>query len=90
MKNLNFINGWSLKVIRVSCVLAMVVMVMFNQRVFAEDEPEASIEFLEFLGNGVTVEQEFLDPMNYKEIDSDSLSDNKQDTDQKNRQNDDE
>ncbi|MGD8925622.1 MAG: hypothetical protein PVG20_02150 [Thioalkalispiraceae bacterium] len=63
---------------------------MFNQYVVADDESEASIEFLEFLAGGVTVEQEFLDPMNYNEIDGDASPDKKQDSDKQDGQTDDE
>lgn len=76
MKTWNFINGWSLKIARVNRgMLVGLVMTIFNQSVHADNKQIAtddtpSIEFLEFLGDGVAVEQEFLDPMNYSEIET--------------------
>ena len=78
MKTWNFINGWSLKIARVNRVMLVgFVMTIFNQSVHADNKQIAtddtpSIEFLEFLGDGVAVEQEFLDPMNYSEIETDT------------------
>ena len=94
MKNWNFINGWSLKIGRVNraIVLSMLMMIlsqpMFSKLAQAKDdltkdqliseEQPPSIEFLEFLGGGVTVEKEFLDPMNYTEIDTGTKQDKTQ------------
>ena len=77
MKTWNFINGWSLKIARVNRVMVVsVVMITPSQQIQADEIIEQpttpSIEFLEFLGAGVTVDEEFLDPMNYSEIDTDS------------------
>ena len=91
MKNLNFTSGWSFRNTRANRVLALVlVMMTLNQQVFANQEVETSIEFLEYLGSGVTVEKEFLDPMNYSEIDAESLSDKKQNAEIEDRKNGDE
>lgn len=76
MKNWNFINGWSLKIARVNrAILASMLMTGLFQQTYASEEPAPSIEFLEFLGTGVTVDDEFLDPVNYSEIDDGSVSD---------------
>ncbi len=75
MKNWNFTNGWSLKIARVNrAILASMLMVSLIQQTWASEEPAPSIEFLEFLGSGVTVDDEFLDPVNYSEIDDESVS----------------
>ena len=89
MKNWNFINGWSLKIARVNraIVVSMLMMIlsqpMLSKQALANDdliseEQAPSIEFLEFLGGGVTVEKEFLDPMNYTEIDTGTKQDKTQ------------
>ena len=83
MKTWNFINGWSLKIARVNRVMLLgVAMTTLNQQSYAankqtQEEQTPSIEFLEFLGGGVTVEQEFLDPMNYSEIATETQQDTK-------------
>lgn len=82
MKIWNFTNGWSLKIVRVNrAIVCGVIMINSIQPVQAEqviDQQTPSIEFLEFLGGGVTVEKEFLDPMNYSEIDQDHQGDTTQ------------
>ena len=79
MKTWNFINGWSLKITRVNRVMILgVAMIMLSQQIRADeiiDQPTPSIEFLEFLGGGVTVEKEFLDPLNYSEIETENEQD---------------
>lgn len=73
MTNWNFINGWSLRNTRVNCAVILgLMMTMFNQPTYAGNEEIPSMEFLEFLGSGVSVEGEFLDPVNYTEIETES------------------
>lgn len=76
MTNWNFINGWSSKTTRVNYALVLgLIMTMSNQQTYADNEETPSIEFLEFLGSGVRVEDEFLDPVNYTEIELDAKDD---------------
>ncbi len=94
MKNWNFTNGWSLKTARVKCAVVLgFLMTMLNQQTYANnvtsDEEIPSIEFLEFLGAGITVDEEFLDPMNYDEIETNSLSDSVNKTENEKMQKDD-
>ena len=76
MTTWNFTHGWSLRIARVNRVMvAGMVMITTTQPIQAEqvNQPETpSIEFIEFLGGGVTVNDEFLDPMNYSEIDTEN------------------
>ena len=76
MMTWNFTNGWSLKIARVNHVMLMsAVMIASVQPVQAQQANEQetpSIELLEFLGGGVTVNDEYLDPINYSDIDADS------------------
>jgi len=82
MTNWNFINGWSLKTARVNCAVVIgLVMTIFNQQTYAEYNETPSMEFLEFLGTGVSVENEFLDPVNYTEIETESVVENKTEND---------
>ena len=75
MTSWNFINGWSLKTVRVSCTVVIgLIMTILNQQSYAETEEAPSMEFLEFLGGGVSVDNEFLDPVNYTEIDVDTVA----------------
>ena len=82
MTNWNFTNGWSLKTVRVNCAIFIgLTMTLFNQPIYADAdkanvvhgnlESLPSIEFLEYLGTGVTVDGEYLDPVNYTEIELD-------------------
>ena len=45
----------------------MMLSINFTLKARAEQAP--SLEFLEFLGQGVQVEGEYLDPVNYQDID---------------------
>lgn len=73
MKIWNFINGWHLRRTRVNRVIVMFAISMsLNQLIYASQQEPPSLEFLEFLGEGVMVEEEYLDPLNYNEIDNQS------------------
>lgn len=75
MMNWNFTNGWSLKTTRVNYTVVLgIIMTMINQQTIASNEETPSIEFLEFIGSGVTVEDEFLDPVNFTEIETGVVS----------------
>ena len=70
MKNWNFINGWSLKSVLVnsaSCLMFMNLFMLSNISL-AKDENAPNMELLEFLGGGIKVGDEYLDPINYSDI----------------------
>jgi hypothetical protein len=93
MKSWNFINGWSLKTARVSRAVIPGLLIMFPVQVSGDDIDTGqmpSVEFLEFLGSGVQVEDEFLDPLNYTEIETETNDEELQDTAQGKIQSDDE
>lgn len=76
MKNWNFTNGWSLKstlVNSVSCLLIMNCFITSSLGQAAEQE-QLPIEFLEFLGEGIVIEEEYLDPLNYADIDQSDVA----------------
>ena len=71
MKNWNFINGWNWKrVLSKGSVIMYVFTMTFTGThvVRAEEYTSPDIELLEFLGEGVQVENEIIDPMGYHEI----------------------
>lgn len=91
MKNWNFISGWSLKTARVSRAVLPGLLMMFPVQLMVIETCKAggntvdieqlpSIEFLEYLGSGVKVEDEFLDPLNYTEIETGASGDESQNT----------
>jgi len=70
MKNWNFTNDWSLKTARVnsvSCLMIMNFIITVNPARAVEQET-LPVEFLEFLAEGIVIEDEYLDPINYDEI----------------------
>jgi len=71
MKIWNFINGlnWKGVLSRGSTIMCLLVMA-FNgtQSAFAAEDTLPDTEFLEFLGEGIQVENEIIDPMGYHEI----------------------
>ena len=76
MKNWNFINGWSLKTIRANSVLCLMLMNLLTTASIsqASDDENPGLALLEFLAEGVMVEDEYLDPMNYADIDSGTVA----------------
>ena len=66
MKTLNFYTGWNLKGIAVNA--SVLLMCMYSVNVFAEPTESPSIELLEFIGDGVDVENEYVDPLGYYEM----------------------
>ena len=71
MKNWNFINGWSLKIALVNGVYSLIFMnlLITTNPIQAEEADTLPMEFLEFLGEGIVIEDEYLDPLNYDDID---------------------
>ena len=73
MKNWSFINGWSSKTALVNSVFCLMTMnlLMITSPSQAEEPETLPMDFLEFLGEGMVVEDEYLDPLNYADIDQD-------------------
>ena len=79
MKSWNFTSGWSLKTVLVNsayCLTMMNILMISNPGQAAEQEA-LPIEFLEFLGEGIVIEDEYLDPLNYTDIEQDEMAKNK-------------
>ncbi len=79
MKNWNFINGWSLKTARVNgaYIFMMMTLLITSIQGHAGEQEALPMEFLEFLGEGIVIEDEYLDPVNYADIEQDTMSQNK-------------
>jgi len=85
MKNLSFISGWNLKSVgaRSRAITYILVMMFANtQIVNAQQDETPNLEFLEFLGEGIKIEDEIIDPMGYQEIEKMTGSDQEQQVNQ--------
>jgi len=74
MKNSNFINGWNLRSVPVRFIrpVLLSIMLLTSYIAKADSKEMPSMEFLEFLGEGIEVEGEYLDAVNYEDIGSDN------------------
>ena len=63
---------------RCSVVTVMLVMLANTQMVYAQRQEQPDIELLEFLGEGVQLEKEIVDPLDYREIEKVTGSDQEQ------------
>ena len=71
MKIWNFINGWNWKDVlsKGSAIMCLLVMALNStQSAKAADDTGPDPEFLEFLGEGIQVENEIIDIIKYHEI----------------------
>lgn len=70
MKIWNFINGWNWKVVLpgVSSMMALMTILSTAQAVDTADATVPDPAFLEFLGEGIQVGEELIDPLEYQEI----------------------
>lgn len=68
MRIWTFISGWRL---RSALANAMAIALMCCVQTLFANEPEnmPSMEFLEFISEGVEVENEWVDPIRYQELD---------------------
>ena len=76
MINWNLFSGLNLRNVRVDSaqglLLCLLLLTSFTSH--AEQQNTPSMEFLEFLGEGVKVDGEYLDPVNYDDIGTNSLA----------------
>lgn len=69
MKILTFISGWNWNNTRVKRVLIMTMLISsFN--LYARDADAPDMGLLEFLGEGVSVDNEVVDPMTWQDIEN--------------------
>lgn len=81
MKILNFTSGWNLRGVAPGrySVMTVILMVLANsQMIHAQQQELPDMELLEFLGEGVQVENEIVDPLDYRDIEKVTGSDQEQ------------
>ncbi len=70
MKIWNFISGWRLMSVAAKCVLIGVPALTGVTPLLAKDEDtqaQADMAFIEFLGEGIDVDKEYIDPLRLSE-----------------------
>ena len=69
MKTWSFINGWHLRSVAVRCLLALPVVTNVVVVIANDDEVQiqADMAFLEFLGESIEVDKEYIDPLRLSE-----------------------
>lgn len=81
MKILNFTSGWNLRGVAPGrySVMTVILMVLANsQMIHAQQQELPDMELLEFLGEGVQVKNEIVDPLDYRDIEKVTGSDQEQ------------
>lgn len=80
MRNWSFISGWNLKGVPVRYRATLYIMMMIANPQFVNAQPEQApdLEFLEFLGEGIKVENEIIDPLGYQKIEEMTGSEQRQ------------
>ena len=66
MKIWNFISGWHLRSVAVKCALISLPTITGVTPLQAKDEDvqaKADMAFIEFLGEGIEVDKEYIDPL---------------------------
>ena len=66
MKIWNFISGWHLRSVAVKCALISLPTITVVTPLQAKDEDvqaKADMAFIEFLGEGIEVDKEYIDPL---------------------------
>lgn len=74
MRIWNFINGWNWRNAKVKRALVMMALIS-NMSLYAQDSEAPDMALLEFLGEGVKVEEEVVDPMTWQAIEDMTGSD---------------
>lgn len=70
MKILNFISGWNWKGVPVRCgilIVGFLLNIQFIKAQEAEIKVKPDMTFLEFLGEGMDMEKEYIDPLQVHE-----------------------
>ena len=66
MKTWTFISGWNLK--KTARSVTGVLLISYLPVISANEPEPLNIEFLEFIGSGVDVDNEWVDPIRYQEL----------------------